>query len=45
MRLPLLSRKEFQVFKNLSFDPGATAVILVIAYFATVQNTGLSLPF
>ena len=35
-------RKIFQVFKNISFDPGAIAAF---AYFAMIQNTRLSLPF
>ena len=33
IKLLLLSRKEFQFFKNVSIDPGVIAVITKIAYF------------
>ena len=39
IRLPLLSRKEFQVFKNVSFDSRAIAASL----FLWAQNTRLFL--
>ena len=35
MSLPLLSRKELQVFNNVSFDPRAIAVI---AYFVRYET-------
>ena len=38
-KILLFSRKEFQVFKNVSFDPRA------IAYFVMTQNTRLPVPF
>ena len=38
-------RNKFQVFKNVSFDFSATAVISDIAYFVMTRNTRLSLRF
>ena len=38
-------RKKFQVFKNVSFDSRAIAVISGIAYFVMTQSTRLSLRF
>ena len=36
-------RNKFHVFKNVSFDSRAIAVILGIAYFVMIRNTRLSL--
>ena len=38
-------RKKSQVFKNVSFDFRAIAVISRIAYFVMTRNTRLSLRF
>ena len=38
-------RKKFQVFKNVSFDSRANAVISGIACFVMTRNTRLSLRF
>ena len=38
-------RKKFQVFKNVSFDSRAIAVISGIAYFVMTRKTRLSLQF
>ena len=40
-----IKRKKFQVFKNVSFDSRAIAVISGIAYFVMTRNTRLSLRF
>ena len=38
-------RKKYQVFKDISFNSRATAVISGIAYFVMTRNTRLSLRF
>ena len=38
-------RKKFQVFKDVSFDCRAIAIISEITYFVMIQNTRLSLRF
>ena len=38
-------RKKFQVFKDVSFDSRAIAIISEIAYFVMIRNTRLSLRF
>ena len=38
-------RRKFQVFKNVSFDSRAIAVISGIAYFVMTRKTRLSLQF
>ena len=40
-----IKRKKFQVFKNVSFDSRAIAVISETACFVVTQNTRLSLRF